>query len=444
MNMKEPHITVGILTAPEIEFILSGNYKYEKFDNPIKGKMKASLEAGKIVIAYNGQKYNHLFDVTFDPVDFETGSIQINDVVIGKNFHWERKENERFAGTLKLIVEDNNITAVNILPLEEYLMSVISSEMSPNSSLQFLKTHAIVSRSWIMSQMEKITKDETTVTNKSEDEIIKWYDRQDHQNFDVCADDHCQRYQGITKVISKTVQEAIDATRGLVLTHDTKICDTRYSKCCGGITENFENVWQDTRLHYLTSVADYKFEPENFDTDFSFERNAEKWIKKNPPAFCNTMDEKILSQVLVDFDRETKNFYRWKVEYTQDELKTLLKKRTGFDFGEIKNLKVVERGLSSRIIRLQIIGTKRTITIGKELEIRKSLSESHLYSSAFYVDLKEVENEIPGRFILHGAGWGHGVGLCQIGAAVMSESGYKFDEILTHYFRGSKIEKLYL
>ena len=442
--MKEPKIKVGILTAPEIEFILSGNYKYEKFDRPLKGKMRASLESGKIVIDYNGQKFNHLYDVVFEPVDFLTGSIQLNDVVIGKNFHWERKENQRFAGTLKLIVEGNEITAVNILSLEEYLMSVISSEMSPNSSYQFLKTHAIVSRSWILSQMGKSEKEETPVVEIREDEIIKWYDRQDHKNFDVCADDHCQRYQGITKVISKTVQEAIDATRGLVLTHNKKICDTRYSKCCGGITENFENVWQDTKLPYLTSVVDYKFEPDNFDTDFNFERNAEKWIKKSPQAFCNTTDEKILSQVLVDFDQETKNFYRWKVEYKQDELKTLLKKRTGVDFGEIKNLKVLERGLSSRIIRLQIVGTKKTVTIGKELEIRKSLSESHLYSSAFYVETRDIENDIPGRFILYGAGWGHGVGLCQIGAAVMSETGYKFDEILTHYFRGSKIEKLYL
>lgn len=441
--MNEPQIKVGILSAPEIEFILSGNYKYKKLENPVKGKMRAGLEAGKIIITFNEKTYHHVGDVVFEPVDYETGSFQLNDVLIGKEFHWERKENERFSGTLKLIVEENKITAVNILPLEEYLTSVISSEMSPNSSLEFLKTHAIVSRSWIISQMQKSVKS-TKPSPSSEEEKIKWYDREDHINFDVCADDHCQRYHGITKVISKTSREAIEATKGLILIHDKAVCETRYSKCCGGITENFENVWQDTKLHYLTAITDYKYEPDNYDLDFSIEPNAEKWIKKNPPAFCNTKDEKILSQVLVDFDQETKNFYRWKVVYSQDELKTLITRKTGIDFGEIKNLEVIERGASARIIKLKIVGTKRSMIIGKELEIRKSLSDSHLYSSAFVVEKQEVENGIPGKFILWGAGWGHGVGLCQIGAAVMSELGYKFDEILTHYFKGSKIEKLYL
>lgn len=443
--MNEPLIRVGILSAPEIEFILFGGYVYDKISKPVKGKMTATIKEGSIKINFKDTDFFHSGEVSFRPVDFETGSIQLKNVVIGKNFHWERKEHQRFPGNLKLIIEDKSIIAINELPLEEYLTSVISSEMSPHSSLEFLKTHAIVSRSWILSQMETNKKRDVNtqgmITN--ENEIIKWYDREDHKSYDVCADDHCQRYQGITKVISKTAQEAISATRGLVLKYKDEICDTRYSKCCGGLTENFENVWQHVKHNYLSVVPDYKFEPDNYNTDFTFEQNAEKWIKNKPAAFCNTTDEKILTQVLVDFDQETKNFYRWKIEYTQNDLKELIKKRTGIDFGEIKNLEPLERGNSSRIIKLKIVGTKKTVTIGKELEIRRSLSESHLYSSAFVVERKNIVNEIPEKFILYGAGWGHGVGLCQIGAAVMSETGYQFDEILIHYFKGSKIEKLY-
>ena len=315
----------------------------------------------------------------------------------------------------------------------------------PNSSLEFLKTHAIVSRSWLISQIKQKVSGtlEGESLKQTEDEIIKWYDREDHENFDVCADDHCQRYQGITKVISKTAQQAIDATTGLVLKDNNMICDTRYSKCCGGLSENFENVWGDEKHSYLTMVPDYKFEPDNYDLDFSLEHNAEKWIRSAPPSFCNTKDEKILAQVLVDFDRETKDFYRWKVKYTQEELSALIKEKTGTDFGNIIDLSPLERGKSARIIKLKIVGSKKSLTIGKELEIRRALSKSHLYSSAFFVRKHNVENNLPGEFELFGAGWGHGVGLCQIGAAVMSEMGYEFDEILIHYFKGSKIAKLY-
>ncbi|MEK6552494.1 MAG: SpoIID/LytB domain-containing protein, partial [Bacteroidota bacterium] len=353
----------------------------------------------------------------------------LRDVVIGKGFHWQSKENQRFRGRLKFIKERDQITAVNILPLEEYLTSVISSEMSANSSIELLKAHSIVSRGWLLAQQEK--KNKHAVNEQiSDEEIIRWYDREDHTNYDFCADDHCQRYQGVTKIISDNALNAIASTRGLVLKYKDTICDTRYSKCCGGMTESFENVWQPELHPYLSSIVDYKFELDGKETDLTEEKFAERWIRSNPNSFCNTSDKKILSQILVDFDRPTNDFFRWNVEYTQDEMTELIRTKSGIDFGNIIDLVPIERGYSTRIIKLKIIGTKKIITIGKELEIRKILSKTHLYSSAFVVRKENIVKGVPQKFILHGAGWGHGVGLCQIGAAVMGELGYGFDEIL--------------
>lgn len=443
--MNEPKIKIGILSAKKIHFDLSGGYLIGGEGKPLKGDFTVELEDNNMILTRDNERRLFKDNLVFQPLAYEKSVFQLIDVVIGKGFHWERKENQRFSGTLKFIIENDEITAINILPLGDYLISVISSEMSPNSSLEFLKTHAIVSRSWLVSQINNRSSKKTTAKLKEspEGERIKWYDREDHDNYDVCADDHCQRYQGITKVISKTAQRAIEATRGLVLKSEGEICDTRYSKCCGGLTENFENVWEEKKHKYLTAISDYKFEDDDYDYDFSIELNARNWIMSNPNSFCNTTDEKILAQVLVDFDQETKDFYRWKVEFTQTELSELINRKTGVDFGEIKDLIPVERGASARIIKLKIVGTKNTLTVGKELEIRKSISESHLYSSAFIVDKYNIENDVPQKFVLHGCGWGHGVGLCQIGAAVMSEKGYSFDEILFHYFKNSKIEKIY-
>ena len=262
-----------------------------------------------------------------------------------------------------------------------------------------------------------------------------------HKLFDVCADDHCQRYQGVTKVISESVSDAIALTRGIVLMSENNICDTRYSKCCGGISETFENVWEPVRHSYLSSVVDYKYEPENYNIELYNEENARKWILGNPPAFCNTSDESILSTILIEYDQETKDFYRWKIEYSQGELAKLLREKTGIDFGSIIDLLPQERGASGRLIKLKIVGTNRTLIIGKELEIRRALSKTHLYSSAIIID--KSSRKIPEKFTLYGAGWGHGVGLCQIGAAVMAVYGYKFDEILLHYFLNAKLERIY-
>lgn len=320
--------------------------------------------------------------------------------------------------------------------------------MNAKSSLQLLKAQAIVSRSWLLSQLERsrlIKKEKTKAKNEfiSENEITRWYDREDHKLFDVCADDHCQRYQGITKIISDVARQAIEQTKGIVITYNDKLCDARYSKCCGGITESFYNVWEPIQVAYLTSIIDYKYEPENYDLNFVNENNVSKWINGNAPSFCNLTDRKIISQVLIDFDQETKDFYRWKVEYTQSEIKELINSKTQIDFGNIIDLIPIERGESARIIKLKIKGTKKELTFGKELEIRRILSKTHLYSSAIIIEKGEIENEIPQKFIIYGAGWGHGVGLCQIGAAFMASKGYQFDEILFHYFTGIKLKKIY-
>ena len=406
-TQKEPNVTVGIVSAEKISFVLNKPYT-------AKGEVLTGLQTVEFFeggILWRGNQYREL---TFTPQD-DDASFSLHDVTIGVNFHWERKETQVFCGTLRLVVEADKIVAINELPVERYLTSVISSEMSATASLEFLKAHAVISRSWLLAQMTKrqqMEKGEASFFSfiKKDDEMIRWYDREDHTIFDVCADDHCQRYQGITKQSSPAVEQAIQATRGQILAYEDEICDTRFSKCCGGQTEEFQYCWEDTPKPYLVSFHD---------------------------PYCNTNDKHILSQVLNDFDQETPDFYRWTVEYTQDQLSELINRKLKDDFGTIIDLIPLERGKSGSIWKLKIVGTKKTFIIGKELEIRRTLSETHLYSSAF-----EVEKE-GDRFILHGSGWGHGVGLCQIGAAVMGEQGKTYDEILLFYYRNAIIKQLY-
>lgn len=445
---KEPFINVGILSEKAINYELYGDFKTDKYPNSFNGRFSCTLQGNKILVKRGEEKFEFDESVVFEPVEPGSESFLIRDVVIGVKFHWERKEKQRFTGALKLAVEGDLVTAINILPIEDYLMSVISSEMSAKCSLQLLKAHAIISRSWLLAQMEKskllkATHEEYKTNFTTDDEIIKWYDREDHKLFDVCADDHCQRYQGITKIFTDVAKNAVEQTKGIVLASEDSICDARFSKSCGGISEGFENVWEPKKFKYLSPIVDYKFSPDNYELDLTIETNAVKWIKGNPPAFCNNNDKKILSQILLDYDQETTDFYRWKVEYTQSEIAELIKTKSGIDFGDILDLTPIERGNSGRLIKLKITGSKKTMTIGKELEIRRTLSTSHLYSSAFIVEKEDVENGVPGKFILKGAGWGHGVGLCQIGAAVMSAKGYKFDEILLHYFKDAELKKIY-
>ena len=578
--MNEPQVHVGILFEPQIEFTLHAPYRIG--GNEVTGHQAATYDHGRIL--WQGRLYDELL---FEPQDEQTASFELHGVTIGINFHWERKEDQRFQGALKIIVEDGKLTGINVVRVEDYLTSVISSEMSATASLELLKAHAVISRSWLLAQIgslspapsprergeqekpsyqtadpinytllktrqsqmkkesteaerimwqmlrgkqlgdkfrrqhiignyiadfvclekklvieidggyhstleqqaydeertrylqtqgykvlrftnEAVVATPETVLNQikaassplsagegtgerpEEDELIRWFDREDHTRFDVCADDHCQRYQGITRASTDIVRQAILATRGQVLMSEGRICDARFSKCCGGAFEEFQYCWEDTPYPYLLKQRDWRIrkgnasEPAAGLPDLTIEAEADRWIRTSPEAFCNTTDKHILSQVLNNYDQETTDFYRWRVEYTQEELSALILKRSGVDYGQIIALVPVARGTSGRLWKLKIVGTKKTLTIGKELEIRRTLSPSHLYSSAFVVDKYGRSPEgIPGRFTLIGAGWGHGVGLCQIGAAVMGEQGYKYDEILLHYYIGASIEKIY-
>ncbi|UCG27503.1 MAG: SpoIID/LytB domain-containing protein [Bacteroidales bacterium] len=446
--MKEPSVQVGIMNDHEISFVLRGNFLVSGYRQSFSGSFHARINSGTIEIAGIGNDFRIEGEIEFKPVDYGNSFFVLQNVTIGIDFHWEQKEEQRFRGSLKLLKDDTSIIAINTLPVEDYLLSVISSEMKATGSLEFLKAHSVISRSWLIAQMNRSLKTDDRPGDYfpekgADNEIIKWYGREDHKLFDVCADDHCQRYQGITRATTKTVGEAVKRTRGLVLLYNNRVCDTRFSKSCGGISESFENVWESVRHPYLTKVIDYNRKIKNFDLDLTREEAADQWIRSSPPAFCNTTDERILSQVLLDYDRETTDFYRWKVEYSQEEISEIIKQKSGMDFGKIIDLVPVERGCSGRLIRLKITGAEREMIVGKELEIRKLLSHSHLYSAAFTVDRMQPVDGIPMGFVLTGAGWGHGVGLCQIGAAVMGDKGYSYDEILKHYFTGARISCYY-
>lgn len=439
----QPVISVGILSAPAIDFVLNEPYLASDGEAP-SGLQSVSITPGG-KIAWQGRVYDGA--ITFK-ASAPQATFEIKDVVIGVNFHWQRKENQQFSGDIKIIVEGDKLTIINVLPVEDYLRSVISSEMSAHASQELLKAHAVISRSWLLAQIEKNKRiadagENYCACTENDAERIKWYDREDHVNFDVCADDHCQRYQGVTRQTTPKVAKAVDATEGEVLMYDDELCDARFSKCCGGVFEEFENCWEPRHYNYLTARRD-SAEPMNF-PNLRNESNATEWINTRPDAFCNTADKEILEQVLNNYDQETTDFYRWDVKYTRQELADLVRRRTGIDFGDIIDLQPVERGTSGRLVRLRFVGTKHTMVIGKELEIRRSLSESHLYSSAFTVQRHNIDPEtgVPEQISLHGAGWGHGVGLCQIGAAVMGAKGYDYRTILNHYFPGSSLKKQY-
>ena len=445
---KQPNVNVGIVSGQKIHFSL--NKPYLAKGEMVTGEQEVAFSEGGIL--WNGNQYSSL---TFHPQSADA-SFSLSDVTIGVNFHWERKETQTFLGTLHFVVESDKICAINELPVERYLESVISSEMSATSSLELLKAHAVISRSWLLAQMKKRREVAESGNNffsfvKKDDRLIRWYDREDHTIFDVCADDHCQRYQGITKETSPHVAEAIRQTKGQILMDGDDICDARFSKCCGGVTEEFQYCWEDTPKNYLSSVRDIIQGVKSVGSaapaplpSLQDEAAADAWIRSNPPAFCNTTDKKILSQVLNDYDQETADFYRWKVTLTQEKLKQLLDEKLKMNFGDILALQAEERGKSGLISKLRIVGTEKTFVIGKELEIRRALSDTHLYSSAFVVDRCDIDEKgVPQRFDIIGAGWGHGVGLCQIGAAVMGEEGFDYDAILLHYYQGAEIKKVY-
>jgi stage II sporulation protein D len=442
----EPTITVGIISeAKTARVSLAGSFMHA--GRPIgEGDYVASADRNEIRLD-GGAQVNGT-DVVLTPVAFDSSRFTIHGVTIGVDFHWQRRESQSFQGSLRLKATSSGITVINELPLESYLVSVISSEMSASCPPELLRAHAIVSRSWLLAQLEKAhsaaeqgqepaNQAATAQADQPSDNLIRWYDRENHSDFDVCADDHCQRYQGVTKAFSESVFRAVADTRGQVVTFDDQICDARYSKSCGGMTERYGAAWEDVNVRYLNCFYDGADDPHGYALPLTYEANAERWITSSPSAHCNTTGRELLSRILPGFDQETLDFFRWQVGYEAVELGEIIRSRLGIDLGPVVNLEPLERGCSGRIIRLKITGEHRTLVVGKELEIRRALSRSHLYSSAFVVR-KEA-----GKFRLIGAGWGHGVGMCQIGAAVMADSGKTHEQILAHYFRGAALRSLY-
>ena len=440
----QPKITVGVMDRQnEVTGRLDGNFCGEGF-GPVSGLFSAKAEAGMIVLSDEAHReICHSPSIRLTALKDSTLRLRpgqaftLFNVTIGNRFHWERTEDQTFQGDLILRPrKDGRICAINEIALQDYLKSVISSEMSGTAPMEFLKTHAILSRSWLLAGLNRRKKTEETSMPKGKTargEVIRWYDREDHDLFDVCADDHCQRYQGITKIISEQAEEAVRETRGMVITYQDEICDARYSKACGGLTEEFDTAWDNKRVPYLGSISDASVPHRPIGT----EEEASRWILSEPEAYCHTKDKRLLENILPDLDRETKGFFRWTIEYSRTELEEILRQKSGFDFGTLKEIVPLRRGPSGRISRLKIVGSKMSMVVGKELEIRRWLSRTHLYSSAFLVTVEA------GRFILDGAGWGHGVGLCQIGAAVMATRGFSAEEILRHYFLGIEIKKIY-
>lgn len=365
------------------------------------------------------------------------GVLEVDKVTIGVGFHWQQQEAQQFEGRLRILNHDNTLVLINDIDLESYLESVISSEMSADAPEALLQAHSIISRSWLLSQLSRNhTARDGQVTDN---EITVWYDRDDHELFDVCADDHCQRYQGITRRTSPTVAQAVRATRGQVLMWNDTVCDARFSKCCGGITEVFESCWEPINHPYLAPVYDG---PDSLQVSpLATEDQAQRWITSRPDAWCANPSSQLLATVLNSYDRATRDYYRWEEKYRADSLGELISRRIGRNPGYIKSLRVIERGTSGRITRLEIAGERDTFIVGKELEIRRALSPSHLYSSAF---VPTIEGEGPDAVItLQGAGWGHGVGLCQIGAAVMATKGFTPAEVLSHYYPGANLKQIY-
>ncbi len=445
---RVPEIEVGILKGEGIRFKLLGSFSLEGSDKTWQGELEAAVSGEKIELIREGDPLGEWNEVIFQALDASRHRFVVRDVVFGIGFHWEQKEDQEFPGALKLMVSDKQIQVVNVVSVEDYLISVISSEMRGDSSPALLEAHTIISRSWLLAQIEKQNRldqkgEAYQMIHQTEKEYIRWYDREDHHEFHVCADDHCQRYQGITRAHNVEVERAVNNTRGQVLVYGDKICDARFSKCCGGVVEEFEYCWEPVAHPYLRRVDDNPAEHKINTADLKIESNAVSFIESSPDAFCNTQDAMLLRQVLNDYDHTFSDFYRWEVRLGQEEIAALILKKSGIDFGTIMDLLPIERGESGRLVRLKVIGSLKTLIVGKELEIRRWLSESHLYSSAFTVEKQEISNGVPGVFVLHGAGWGHGVGLCQIGAAVMASKGYTHKDILEHYFLDANLEKRY-
>jgi SpoIID/LytB domain protein len=443
-RLTEPTMAVGVIDRQaKIAGCLNGLYSGDGFGSA-SGIFSAQAAAGNILLT-DAEGREVAGGTSIRLTATKDSTFTLFDVVIGNRFHWERTEEQVFQGNLILkLREDGTIAAINEIGLEDYLRSVISSEMSAAAPIEFLKAHSILSRSWLLAALKRKKEGKGRTAGaghmaEGEGEIVRWYEQEDHDLYDVCADDHCQRYQGVTKIFSPHVEQVVGETHGKVLAYEGEICDARYSKACGGLTEEFPTAWEDKKVPYLTSIPDSSAQYGPVST----EEQATHWVLSEPVAYCNTKDKALLERILPAFDQETGNFFRWETAYSRKELEEILREKSGFDFGTLKEIRPLQRGPSGRIYRLQIVGSKKSLIVGKELEIRRWLSETHLYSSAFVIT---VERDLSGEvssFTLHGAGWGHGVGLCQIGAAVMAAQGFKAEEILRHYFPGAEIARIY-
>ena len=442
--MQQPLIRVGLLDKKRfISGCLIGHCLLENGVS-VTGPFQATAADGRIRLVF--PEMNLCVSAPVAVIQtMEKSVVMLHGVTIGADFHWQRDRDLAYAGRIDFFPrESDTVAAVNVLPLEEYLVSVISSEMNANAPVEFLKAHAVVSRSWLMAALRRtVAGNVQDVTERTEPSVrtrhVRWYEREDHDGYDVCADDHCQRYRGTGEFLSGGAAEAVRSTAGLFLVADGEICDARYSKACGGRTERFETAWADTAVPYLQSVCDAPEEiapPQN-------EEEVRKWLIERPAAYCNMASESLLSRVLNASDRPTTDFFRWRVTYERAELEEILRKKSGIDFGRLLEVEPLKRGPSGRIWLLRISGTEQTATVGKELEIRRWLSPSHLYSSAFVMDTERNAAGTPLRFIFHGGGWGHGVGFCQIGAAAMADEGISAERILSHYFRGAELRKMY-
>lgn len=446
---REPIVAVGLMSgAATVDFELQGEFTATDGRRFGAANFQARGAANTIELFDAAGRFVAAFSELCLTPCAPAATFLIRGVIIGIDFHWQRQQDQEFQGALRIKPVDGRLLVINEAPVEDYLTSVISSEMSAAAQPDLLRAHAVVSRSWLLAQLKQWKHPRHRLEPKietvnGEQQMIRWYDQESHTDFDVCADDHCQRYQGVAKVTSPAALAAVQATAGQVLSYQGALCDARFSKSCGGMTESFAAAWDNTPVDYLAVSYDGEEFPAEFALPLSNEANAEHWIRSSPPAFCNATDKRVLGKILPDFDQETPDFYRWRVTIAQGELQELLQRKLGIEFGAIHRLEAVERGASGRIVKLRIIGERTTLTLGKELEIRRALSPSHLYSSALVIETEGAGAGAPAQFTLLGAGWGHGVGLCQIGAALMAERGYDFRQILTHYYRGAQLYQLY-
>jgi len=425
---KEPKMLIGIVIPEdkqsELDIKINGSDFLITLDQNqmVQNQQEISIRQLKNGLLVNGTQCNEMHIQNNSRAI--SNNIYLSPIKAGRGFHWQKSIPIQVLGDIRISSFESSLFVINAIYLEDYLMCVATSEMSGDCPKALLEAQTIAARSWILAAEEK---------------------KHNHLNLDACNDDCCQRYQGITNLNQESIKAA-NNTRGIVLIHNGMICDARYSKSCGGITENNNNVWDMDSKPYLCSVYDGKASKEyDVSSDLSFR----KWLSNETSSYCspNFITEKNLDKFLGNVDKQG-SYYRWSVSYDNNELVSLVFAKTGKKFETIINLKTTKRGNSGRVLSLDIIGvlddnTNFSLSIGSEYEIRRILHPEFLYSSAFTIESNSEHNNKTNRFTLNGAGWGHGVGLCQIGALGMALDGGKTEEILLHYYQSSQIRNLY-